>query len=137
VSRLDVQVAHVRPVDAAGVTIDALQVTARNLENRAMKITGCAVVLPLGLRVHSEPPQLAYPFELTTGAQCSDRFDCRVLAKLAREAGCEGTIELDAMFLEAGGFEESRSPLLPSTLRSAPGVEHRSGPFVFDLDRWT
>jgi len=136
VSRLDVRVAHVRPVDAAGLASDALQVTARNLENRAMKLTGCAVVLPLGLRVHFDPPQLAYPFELETGAQCSDRIDCRALAKLARKAGCQGRIELDAMFLEAGGFDESGAPLLPSTLRSAPGVEHRSGPFAFDLERW-
>ena len=107
-SRLEVQVAHVRLVTEARVAVDALQVTARNLEGKTMKLIGCAVVPPFGLRINSDPPVLAYPYELESGAQCADRFDCRVLAKLAREAACEGRIELDAMFLEAGGFDEAR-----------------------------
>jgi hypothetical protein len=137
-SRLEVQVAHVRLVTETGTASDALQVTARNLQGRTMKLVGCAVVLPFGLRIHSDPPALAYPYELETGAQCADRFDCRVLARLAREAACEGRVEIDAMFLEAGGFDEARfARRLPSTLKTAAGVEHRSAPFVFDLDRWT
>jgi len=133
-----VQVAHVRLTDARGVASDALQITARNLQDKATKLIGCAEVLPFGLRIHSDPPALAYPYELETGAQCADRFDCRVLARLAREAACEGRVEIDAMFLEAGGFDEARfARRLPSTLKTAAGVEHRSAPFVFDLDRWT
>ena len=137
-SRLEVQVAYVRPDDAKGIAGDALQVTAYNHQGRSIRLIGRDVVLPFGLRIHSDPPVLAYPYELETGAQCADRFDCRVLAKRAREAACEGRVELDAMFLEAGGFEEARFALrLPSTLKTAPGIEYRSAPFVFDLDRWT
>ena len=138
--RLEVQVAHVRPVDAAGAATDALQVMARNLDGKPIEIVGCAVVLPLGLRIRSDPPRLSYPFELEMGAQCSDRFDCRAIAKLAREASYEGRVEMVAMFLEAGGFNESllgRVGRLPSPLASAVGIEHRSGPFAFDLDRWS
>ena len=50
-----------------------------------------------------------------------------------------GKVEMVAMFLEGGGFDESlaaRVKGLPSGA-SARGVEHRSAPFVFDLERWS
>jgi hypothetical protein len=140
VRRLEVQVAHVRPVDAAGAATDALQVMARNLDAKAIEIVGCAVVLPLGLRIRSAPPRLAYPFLLEPGAHCSDRFDCRAIARLAREAGYSGRVELVALFLEVGDFNESllgRVGRLPAPLASAVGIDHRSGPFAFDIDRWS
>jgi hypothetical protein len=140
VRRLEVQVAHVRPLDAAGAATDALQVTARNLDAKAIEIVGCAVVLPLGLRIRSAPPRLAYPFLLEAGAQCSDRFDCRAIARLAREAGYSGRVELVALFLEVGDFNQSllgRVGRLPAPLASAVGIDHRSGPFAFDIDRWS
>jgi len=123
VSRLDVQVTRAQRLDATGATVDALQVTARNLEGRAMPLASCAVLLPLGLEVFSDPPRLDYPFTLETGAQCSDFFDCREIAKKARECGYPGKVRLQAVFVE-------------DTPWGVHPAEHRSDPFIFDAGLW-
>jgi hypothetical protein len=135
-SKVDVKVAHIRTADAAGSAADMLEVTASNLADWPITLIGCAVVLPFGLRIYSDPPQPAYPLKLDTGSWCCDRIDCRAVAKLARASAGSGKLQLTAMFLEAGGFDESFAFVLPSPMRSAGGVEHRSSPFVFDVERW-
>jgi hypothetical protein len=129
VSRLDVRVAHIQRVNETGARIDALQVLARN-DGRPIELGGCVVQLPLGLRLYSGPPQLDYPFWLEAGAQCSDSFGYRELAARAKERGCRGKVSLVAMFLETGGFTSPATPMA-----RFPG-EHRSGSFVFDVERW-
>jgi hypothetical protein len=128
-SRLEVGVALTRRLDATGATVDLLQVTARNFEG-PMTLSGCVVLLPLGLRIYSDPPQLEYPFALDTGAQCSDVFDCRTLAAQARDSGYSDGIRLDAMFLEGSGSA------LPGLTGVGIAREHRSGSFTFEVDRW-
>jgi hypothetical protein len=122
-SNLDVQVLQTQRRDEAGATIDLLQVTARNLEGRRMTLDGCAVLLPLGLAIFSDPPQLDYPFELETGTQCSDLIECRQVAAQGRQSQYKGKVNLVAMFIEESYFGV-RAP------------EHRSDPFVFDVARW-
>ncbi len=129
-ANLDVQVALTQRVDEAGATIDLLRVTAANLNGRTLKLCGCAVLLPRGQRIYTDPPRLEYPFDLETGKQCCDCFDCREVAKAARESGYRGKVSLDAMFLEVGGLA------LPLASASLFTPEHRSGPFDFDVDRW-
>jgi hypothetical protein len=122
-ANLDVQVFQTQRRDEAGATVDLLQVTARNLEGRRTIIDGCAVLLPLGLAIFSDPPQLDYPIELETGAQCSDFIECRQVAALARESKYKGKISLVAAFIGESYFGV-RPP------------EHRSEAFAFDVDRW-
>ena len=88
------------------------------------------MLLPRGQRIYTDPPLLDYPFDLETGTQCCDCFDCRELAKAARESGYRGKVSLKAIFLEVGGLALP----LPSASLFTP--EHRSDPFDFDVDRW-
>jgi hypothetical protein len=111
--------------------VDVLHVIARNVKGGPMGLSGCAIVLPLGVRIYSDPPQLDYPYELESGAECKDAFECKELAAKARDCGYKGRITLDAMFLETGGMRLPDAPMLHIA------AEHRSGPFVFDTDRWT
>jgi hypothetical protein len=128
-SRLDVHVSHIQRVDEAGVTIDLLHVVGTNVGG-ATTIRGCAILLPLGLRIYSDPPQPDYPADLERGAQCSDFFDCRELATRVKQEGYTGKVRLVAMFLEAGG------PLIPHSVTLHIAPEDRSDPFAFDVDRW-
>jgi hypothetical protein len=128
-SRLEVGVALTRRLDATGASVDLLQVTARNFE-APITLSGCAVLLPLGLRIYSGPSELEYPFVLDTGAQCSDFFDCRAVAAQARDFGCSGRVRLEAMFVESPGL------VVSSLIAPAAAGEHRSGSFTFEVDRW-
>jgi hypothetical protein len=93
-------------------------------------VRGCAILLPLGLRIYSDPPTPDYPVELERGDRCGDFFDCRDLAKRVREEGYSGKVRLVAMFLEAGG------PLIAHSFGRHIAPEDRSDPFAFDVDRW-
>ena len=126
--RLDVQVLRTQRLDEHGDTVDVLQVVARNPEGRAVTLSGCVVILPLGMRVYSDPPQLAYPFRLEVGGQCTDAFECRKLAGECRDAGYPDAVTLCAMFVE---------PAPPwSGHLTMPQAEHRSDPFLFHAGRW-
>jgi hypothetical protein len=120
---LDVRVVYSQAADSTGVSRDVLQVLAHNPKRRPLPLTGCAVALPLGLLVYSQSRTLPYPVELPPDADCWDCFDCRSLAAEAAAAGYRGRVQLVAMFLEDTRFG-LRAP------------EHRSDPFVFDVDRW-
>ena len=130
-SKIDVHVAHTQLPDESGVMVDVLHVIARNVKGGPMELGGCAIVLPLGARIYADPAQLDYPYELESGAECREAFDCRELAAKAREFRYKGKVTLDAMFLETGGMRLPNAP----TLHIA--AQHRSGPFWFDTDRWT
>jgi hypothetical protein len=132
VSRLEVQVFQTRRSGVGDEAVDVLQVTARNAEGRATTLGGCAVVLPLGLLVFSDPPLLEYPFRLETGAQCSDVIDCRLLAERARDSGYPGKVRVQAVFLEVGPL----APLPADPFTRAHPAEHRSDGFVFDAAGW-
>ena len=67
-SKVDVKVAHIRTADAAGSAADMLEVTPSNLADWPITLIGCAVVLPFGLRIYSDPTQPAYPLKLDTGS---------------------------------------------------------------------
>ncbi|HMK92400.1 MAG TPA: hypothetical protein VK576_05330 [Thermoleophilia bacterium] len=113
-----------------------LQIAAR-LGTGQVTLVGCAVLLSMGLRVYPDPPQTAYPLRLGPGRSHIESFDCKMLATRLRQSGEHGETQLIGLVLEAGGFEESVAPKLPSSLRTAGGVEHRSEPFVFNVARWT
>jgi hypothetical protein len=129
VSRLDVHVFHTQRVDEAGATVDLLHVVGTNVSGKTT-VRGCAILLPLGLRIYSEPPEPDYPVDLEKGAQCGDFFDCRKLAGRLKEEGYSGKVRLVAMFLEAGG------PLIANSITLHIAPEDRSDPFLFDVDRW-
>lgn len=128
-SRLEVGVALTRRLDATGASVDLLQLTARNFE-APITLSACAVLLPLGLRIYSDPPELEYPFTLDTGARCSDFLDCRAVAAQARECGYPGRVRLEAMFLEGPGL------IVRSLIEPRIMGEHRSESFTFEVDRW-
>ena len=130
-SRLEVQVFRTQRRDPSGASVDVLQVTARNAQGRSVTLGSCAVILPLGLLVFSDPPQLDYPFALATGAQCSDFIECRLLAEQAREAGYPGRVRVQALFREVAPATARMDRLVGARV-----AEHRSDPFVFVSAGW-
>jgi hypothetical protein len=133
-SKLEVMVGFTQSDGAVAGLHDCIEVTAINRETRPVTIIACVVFLPMGLRLPPDAPCIAYPLDLGAGAECVELFDCRNLAARAREYGYTGEVELDAAFLESGGMEESG--MAPYMRRMTRGREHRTGPFVFNADRW-
>jgi hypothetical protein len=113
----------------------AISVRTRNRSRRPVRIVGCVLVLPMGLRVSADAPGLSYPVVLGGGDTCSDGFSCTALARLARRYGHAGRVALTPIVLEGGGLDESCVPL-PEGMRWTPGKEHRLEAFAFDVSQW-
>ena len=129
--KIDVHVAHTQIADEAGKMQDVLHVIARHLKGGPMTLGACAVVLPLDVHVYSDPPRLVYPFSLEPGRECADAIEYRKIAAKAHEYGYKGRVQLDAMFFEAGSWV-----VLPNAPLRYTAAEHRSGPFMLDIDHW-
>lgn len=92
------------------------------------------------MRLLSDASRITYPFDLAPGTMCSDAFDCQRIAHMLAEGGETGHVRVHGVL-----FEENRGPWdvinrveLPNLQHMQPGslgCHHRSGPFVFDVDK--
>jgi hypothetical protein len=119
------------PADAA------ITIHARNASNGPVRVIGCVLLFPMGLRVNADAPGRAYPALLDCGTALTDGFSCATLARLAQQSGYASSVTLIPIVLEGGGFDESSLLQMPEGMRSARGVEHRGDAFAFDVGLWS
>lgn len=134
-SSLDVRV-QLATESPAGEQVDVLAISAVNRTDEPVNIWKCIILTTFGVRLYLDP-HLDYPLTLQPGEWCREWVACDRAARELRARGCKGKTRLIALFLEP----LDRLARLVSmgagrgSMVDVRGIEHRSEPFLWDVDR--